>query len=102
MPKTNPGGDAPIVYDPRGVVDAESVPLAGRLQALQGLRLGVLDNTKWNARKLLQETTALLSREHGLGEVTFYKKETFSSAAVPELIARIAEENDFALTAIGD
>ena len=37
-----------IVYDPRGVVEAEPKPLAPRVESLEGLRLGVLDNSKWN------------------------------------------------------
>ena len=94
--------ETPLVYDPRGVVEVESTPLTQRLPNLQGLRLGVLDNTKWNARRLLEETTALLDAEFGLGEVKFYKKESFATSATPELIAQIAGENDFALTAVGD
>lgn len=94
--------NAPPVYDPRGIVEAESAEIAKRLKTLKGLRLGVLDNTKWNGRKLLEETTALLDAEFGLAEVNYYKKENFSVAAAPELIARIARENDFGLTAIGD
>jgi len=34
--------------------------------------------------------------------VTRYKKESFSVVAEPELIARIAAENDVALIGIGD
>ena len=96
------GKGAPRVYDPRGVVDVESTAISGRLSSLKGLRLGVLDNTKWNGRKLLEETTALLDAEFGLGKVSYYKKENFSVAASAELVATIARENDFALTAIGD
>ena len=95
-------GGGPLVFDPRGVVDVENVPLAPRPRTLKGLRLGVLDNTKWNGRKLLEETTALLDAEFGLAGVNYYKKENFSVAASDALIARIAAENDFALTAIGD
>ncbi|MEX2241804.1 MAG: UGSC family (seleno)protein, partial [Burkholderiales bacterium] len=43
------------VYDPRGVVGAEKKATAARIKALDGLRLGILDNTKWNANKLLRE-----------------------------------------------
>ena len=90
------------VYDPRGIVEVEALPLAPRPKSLKGLKLGVLDNTKWNARKLLEGTVALLEKELGLGGVRYYRKENFSLAATEELIARIARENDFALTAVGD
>ena len=43
-----------IVFDPRGTVDQADRPIAARKKALDGLRLGVLDNSKWNANKLLR------------------------------------------------
>ena len=90
------------MYDPRGIVVVEGAAISARLRSLKGLKLGILDNTKWNGRRLLEETTALLDAEFGLSEVNYYKKENFSVAASAELIATIARENDFALTAIGD
>ena len=90
------------VFDPRGRVDAERVALAPRAAALHGLRLGILDNTKWNANRLLRKTAALLEAEHGIAAVNYYKKESFSKVADPALVAAIAADNDLVLTAIGD
>ena len=90
------------VYDPRGIVGAEKKSLAPRVRSLQGLRLGILDNTKWNANKLLREMRDRLQAAHGLGAVNYYRKESFSRFAAPELIATIRAENDIVLTAIGD
>jgi len=90
------------VYDPRGVVEADPKPLAPRLPSLSGLRLGVLDNSKWNGGKLLRLTVARLEQDEALAEINFYKKESFSKNAAPQLIAQIAAENDAVLTAIGD
>jgi len=95
-------GPDPMVYDPRGIVDAAPQALAPRVRALKGLRLGVLDNTKWNANRLLRKTAARLETAHALGAVTHYRKESFSKDADPELIRRIAQENDLVLTAVGD
>jgi hypothetical protein len=90
------------VYDPRGAVEAEARPIAARVSALKGLKVGVLDNTKWNGRRFLEKTLSLLAAEEGLGEVTFYKKESFSKNAAPELIGQIAAASDVVITAIGD
>ena len=68
--------DDVTVFDPRGRVDAERMELAPRAGALKGLRLGILDNTKWNANRLLRKTAALL--------------------------AAVAAGNNIVLTAIGD
>jgi len=90
------------IYDPCGIVEAEPRSLAPRLTSLRGIRLGVLDNTKWNANKLLRAAVAQLEREDAIGEVRHYKKESFSKSASPELLRRIAAENQAVLTAIGD
>jgi hypothetical protein len=94
--------DHPPVFDPRGRVEAERVVPAPRVAALDGLRLGILDNTKWNANKLLRKTAALLGGRHRFAAVNYYRKESFSKSADPALVARIAAENDVVLTAIGD
>jgi hypothetical protein len=90
------------VYDPRGVVGAEKKATAARIQALQGLRLGILDNTKWNANKLLRELRDQLKAAHPLADVHYYRKESFSRFADPALIETIRKENDIVVTAIGD
>jgi hypothetical protein len=90
------------VFDPRGVVETEPTPLAPRKTALSGLRLGVLDNTKWNANKLLRGSVERLHEKFGFAQINYYRKESFSRFASPELIAEIAAHNDIALTAIGD
>ena len=91
-----------IVFDPRGVVEVESKPLAPRVSKLAGLRLGVLDNTKWNANRLLRKTVARLADHAALGPVNYYRKESFSKDADPDLIETIAADNEIVLTAIGD
>jgi hypothetical protein len=90
------------IYDPRGIVHAEHRDIAPRVASIAGLRVGVLDNTKWNGWKVLERTMALISEQTPLASVTRYKKESFSVNAEPELIARIAAENDIALVGIGD
>ena len=94
--------DELTVFDPRGRVDAERVAPAPRAAALKGLRLGILDNTKWNGNRLLRKTAALLDAHFGFAAVNRYRKESFSKPADAALIARIAAENDIVLTAIGD
>ncbi len=93
---------AQTVYDPRGEVTAEARAMAARKGELAGLRLAVLDNTKWNANKLLRRMSARLGEEAGFEAVNYYRKESFSKVAAPDLVAEIARDNDVVLTAIGD
>ena len=90
------------VYDPRGVVEAAPLATAPRVKKLEGLRLGLLDNTKWNASKLLRGVRERLVAKHAFAAVNYYRKDSFSLAAKPELIAEIAAHNDVVVTAIGD
>jgi hypothetical protein len=90
------------IYDPRGVVEAAPLTTAPRVKNLEGLRLGLLDNTKWNASKLLRGLRDRLAQKHGFGAVNYYRKESFSLVAAPALIAEIAAGNDVVITAIGD
>jgi hypothetical protein len=91
-----------IAFDPRGVVETEPLALAPRVGRLDGLRLGVLDNTKWNANRLLRKTVTKLQEEFSFAAVNYYRKESFSKDADPALIEAIAANNDIVLTAIGD
>ncbi len=91
-----------IVFDPRGVVEAEKLALAPRAGDLNGLRLGVLDNTKWNANRLLRKTVGRLGEQATFAAVNYYRKESFSKDADPALIETIAASNDIVLVAIGD
>jgi hypothetical protein len=91
-----------FVFDPRGRLERSETPLAPRPAHLAGLRLGILDNSKWNANKLLRGAAAALSARIAFAAVTTYVKHSFSKDADPALIARIAAECDIVLTAIGD
>ena len=62
----------------------------------------ILDNSKWNANKVLRTSTAALEKAIKFGKVNYYVKHSFSKDAAPELIEEIAANNDLVLTAIGD
>ena len=90
------------VYDPRGLVEAAAITTAPRVRQLDGLRLAILDNSKWNCSKLLRGVRDTLQEEHKLAAVHYYTKDSFSSNATPAQIAEIVASHDIALTAIGD
>jgi len=89
-------------YDPRGIVEADMRAAAARAPTLTGLRLAILDNTKWNAGKLLRNIQDGLSAQAGLAAINYYRKHSFSMNAAPELLDDIAANNDLVITAIGD
>ena len=89
-------------YDPRGVVEVDPRATAPRVKTLEGLRLGLLDNTKWNANKLLRGVRDALQEKHAFAAVNYYRKESFSLNATPELLEEIVASNDVVVTAIAD
>jgi hypothetical protein len=101
MKHTQEAGRVPL-YDPRGTVAAEAREIAPRVAGVEGLRLGILDNTKWNANKLLRQVRDDLLAAHRFKDVNYYRKESFSRFADPKLIETIRAENDIVVTAIGD
>ena len=80
-----------LVFDPRGVVESSNTPIAARPKSLDGLRLAILDNSKWNANKVLRTSTAALEKAIKFGKVNYYVKHSLSTDAAPELESRAAQ-----------
>ena len=49
----------------------DDTPIAPRPAALDGLRLGILDNSKWNANKLLRGAQASLAKASRFAAVNY-------------------------------
>ena len=69
------------VFDPRGIVESANTPIAARAKKLDGLRLAILDNSKWNANKILRTSTAALEKSVNFAKVNYYVKHSFSKDA---------------------
>lgn len=91
------------LFDPCGQVITKSRKLSNRKNTLDGQRLAILDNSKWNANKILRGSVEALTETIQFSEINYYvKKHGFSNDAPDELLDKIASENDIVLTAIGD
>lgn len=64
-------------------------------------RLGLLDNTKDNAKKLLELIAAQVRAEMPI-EVILRTKDNAATGATPELLDELAREADCVLTAMAD
>lgn len=92
-----------LLLDPTGSVGAASATtLSPRPVSLAGLTLGLLDNTKPNATRLLTEIGELLQARYGVGETKLYTKDYFGTPAKDELLAEIVRDVDVVVTAVGD
>ena len=82
---------------------AAAAPLAvpRGVQAGKPLRLGLLENTKDNARLLLQRIGEQVRQELG-AEVLLRRKENPATPADAKILDELAEKTDCVLTAIAD
>jgi len=88
--------------DPTGDAEIKKHELAPRLAKLQGMRLGIVDNAKTNADKFLMMVFEELRDNYGVKEVKMIRKKELSQPALPDQLAEVAAQADFAITGIGD
>ena len=90
------------------LVDPTTQPLVAsftgmpRLNDLRGKRLGLIDDSKPNGKELLEELAKILKTRYGVADIMYHRKPSASKPADPDVIARIGEECDYAIIAIGD
>jgi hypothetical protein len=96
--------DASRVVDPTGAGAgaASGLRLAKRSGSLRGLRVGLLDNAKQNARELLDSLAVLLKERYGVGEIIMYRKQNNTAPVASELLSEMEEHCDVVITAVGD
>jgi hypothetical protein len=89
------------VLNPTTSSEAQPLRMAHRLESLEGVVLGVLDNHKVNADRLFQHVERTLRERYGVREVLWRRKHNFSAPAPAELIAELAA-CDAIVTGVGD
>lgn len=90
------------------ILDPTSPPLpvdarmAERPDSLNGKVLGLLDNHKLNANKLLDEIERLLSQRYEFADVVRLSKPDVSRPCPPDTMEDLVSQCDVVVTAIGD
>jgi hypothetical protein len=93
------------ILDPTGAVTSSAAqpaaPRAPRLASLQGKRVGLLINTKQNARPFLEEVGRLLADRYDV-TLTQRTKLNFAMPEPENVIKELAAEADVIVTGVGD
>ena len=76
--------------------------LTARSGSLAGKTLGLLENTKANSDKVLNELGALLKEKHGLKDVVLLSKHHSSLPTKPEVIQQALNQVDVLIIGVGD
>ena len=89
------------LVDPTGGVSSKlELRLASRPRTLDGLRLGLLDNSKPNSDRFLQELAVAL--EARFADTVLLRKGGASHPPEPEVIEQLRQRCDVVVTGVGD
>ena len=88
------------VLSPLGVNRAATRPITRRLASLDGVTLGILNNSKPNSLRLQQRVVELLAEQYRIARVVTRQKP--SAAVGAEGLDAYAREVGAAIVAIGD
>jgi len=91
------------ILDPTGKSERDrAAVLTPRVRDLAGIRLGLLDNTKANAARVLETLADQLRAQHHVGEVTTYTKSYFGTPVEEDRAQEIAQSCDAVIAGVGD
>ncbi len=90
------------LLDPTTGVASQTIAYVDRPASLEGKRVGLIENTKFNSDRLLAKIGDILKSEYGVAEWRMYRKHNASVPAHEELIAEIRKSCDAIVAGIGD
>jgi len=90
------------LLDPTLEAPAQSIAYAARPQRLEGKRIALVENTKFNSDKLLQKIGDILVNEYGAASARMFRKHNASVPAHAEIIQEIQKTCDVVVAGIGD
>lgn len=80
----------------------QTIAYGPRPTALQGKRVALIQNTKFNSDRLLEKIGDILKAEYGVSEWRMYNKHNASVPAHAEIIEEVKKSADVMVAGIGD
>ena len=90
------------IYDPTTEVNARRIAYAARPGTLEGLTIGLVDNTKHNSDQLLLRIAKILEEKHNTKAHIIRKKKSSGSAPHSEIIEEYKANCDVVIAGVGD
>ena len=91
------------LVNPTGLdMDPGQFRLTPRPGALAGKTLGLLENTKANSNKVLEELGRILDSEYEFRDVLYFSKHSASLPTKPDVVNEILESCDVLVVGVGD
>jgi hypothetical protein len=90
------------IYDPTIEPKGRRIDFVPRPKSLAGLRVGLVDNSKFNSDQVLERVGKLLERDYGVTAHIMRRKRTAGIPASPEIIAEFKANCDVVVAGVGD
>ena len=90
------------LLDPTAEVTAQGIAYVDRPASLEGKRVGLIDNTKFNSDRLLEKIGAILKADYGVAETRMFRKHNASVPAHEEIIVELRRGFDAMVAGVGD
>jgi hypothetical protein len=90
------------ILDPTTEAVTQTIAYAPRPTALEGKRVALIQNTKFNSDRLLGKIGDIMKAEYGVAEWRMYNKHNASVPAHPEIVAEMEAWADLVVAGIGD
>lgn len=90
------------VFDPTTEAKEQAIAFVPRPDSLRNLRIGLVENTKFNSDKLLLKIAAVLEQEHGAASHIIRSKKNSSVPAHDEIIDAFTANCDVIVAGVGD
>ncbi len=90
------------VFDPTTTPKEQALRYAPRPTTLQGKKVGLVENTKYNSDKLLLKIGKILQEEYGVQSVLLRRKRSSGVPAHEEIVSEIKAQCDVVVAGVGD
>ncbi len=90
------------LLDPTTEIKAQSVAYAPRPASLEGKRVALIENTKFNSDRLLAKIGDILKAEYAAAETRMWRKRNSSVPAHEEIVEEVRKTSDVMVAGVGD
>jgi len=90
------------ILDPTVEPRKQPLTFVARPDSLQGRRIGLVENTKYNSDRLLAKIGDILKQEYGAAETRMWRKHNAGVPAHDEIIEEAKRGVDVVVAGIGD
>jgi hypothetical protein len=90
------------IFDPTTTPKEQPLQYASRPVSLQGKKVGIVDNTKFNSDKLLLKIGKILEEQYGVQGMLLRRKQNSGVPVHDEILNELGAECDVIVAGVGD